>query len=317
MVTAAYYNRLANNIIQWLAGYVIAKQHKLHLMARPGSAEGGWAGEFQFPQYCNGQMKTDEHGNDYNAYEDNEVVVTDRWLADTLKACPMGARSFEGIPVKSYSEVLNGPQHHGKIHLCGWFQTPELLHDRRHEWVHLFQRKMDILPKPEPEFKDVYVHYRLGDLAWNYFDQREAHPGRRRFTLPIEHYIECLDMIKPRGGYISSDFPKHEYVLELARRYNLRVYDDGAVKTMHFAQHFDNLVLSEGTYSGFIGLICDDHANVFCSGREKRWHPDVNMPHWQKVYWDWTEESQQSRDHLDPIRLRDPGLVSCLHAEHH
>lgn len=110
--------------------------------------------------------------------------------------------------------------------------------------------------------KDVFVHVRLGDVA-------DRNPG-------YEYYEKCLESIDFETGFISTDDTRHPLINKLCEKYNLQLYVNDPIGTINFAKDFSNLVLSEGTFSWWIGFLSKSE-NIFCPRKTngERWQGDI------------------------------------------
>jgi len=126
---------------------------------------------------------------------------------------------------------------------------------------------------------NVFVHYRIGDI------------GQSRSCLPYEYYQEALNSLNFSGGYISSDSPTDERVIRLRNEFGLTVWGKNETKTLLFAKDFNNLVLSEGTYSFWIGYLSNAE-NIICNERDYNWHGKINQSTWKKLSWDYKNENK-------------------------
>ena len=89
----------------------------------------------------------------------------------------------------------------------------------------------------------AFVHYRIGDVI---NDCR---------MLPVEYYIEALEKLNCKGGYISSDSIGHNFCQILINRFNLIPVSLSPIDTINFAKDFNNIILSDGTFSWCIGFL--------------------------------------------------------------
>jgi hypothetical protein len=121
----------------------------------------------------------------------------------------------------------------------------------------------------------VFVAYRIGDIN-----------GERQM-LPIEYYREALVKIGCGGGYITSDTPHHPNVIKLSEEFNLTLYNDTPFNTIDFAKNFNKLVLSEGSFSWWIGFL-SNAKKIYFNKRERFWHGDIFvLPDWDHLSYDW------------------------------
>ena len=114
----------------------------------------------------------------------------------------------------------------------GYYQNRDFILKFGPEIKSLFNLSFTEVPKDQ-----VFVAYRIGDIN-----------GERQM-LPIEYYQEALKNINAKGGYISSDTPNHPNVIQLANDFNLTIYNESPLDTIDFAKNFNNIVLSEGSFS--------------------------------------------------------------------
>ena len=148
----------------------------------------------------------------------------------------------------------------------GYFELKDFVIDYKKDIIEHFSLKYDYISNDE-----VFVHVRLGDI---YYYHKLA---------KLEYYIKALDSITFTKGYISSDTIDHPFVLELVKRYNLIIYNDSPVNTINFAKNFNNLVLSQGTFSWFIGFLSKAN-NILYPNNYNRWHGDIFVyDEWQGI----------------------------------
>jgi hypothetical protein len=155
-------------------------------------------------------------------------------------------------------------------HFNGFFQIKEFVLNYREEIKSFFN-----LPFKPTNDNEVFVAYRIGDIE-----------GLRQM-LPIEYYQNALRDINPSGGYITSDNLNHPNIIKLIDEFNLEVFNDTPNNTIDFAKNFNNLVLSEGTFSWWIGFLSNSK-NIYYNKRERFWHGDIYVfPEWKFLEYDW------------------------------
>lgn len=154
-------------------------------------------------------------------------------------------------------------------HNFSYFQIPEVCFYMK---AHLDWSKIYNANKYKDRFNsnnDLYVHVRLDDVTG-------ANPG-------LEYYDKTIGNITFAQGYISSDSPDHPIVKTLMDKYNLRYYDADTLDTLWFASSCKNIVLSNGTYSWFMGFF-SQNANVYWPEIKEKWHGDIFVfPEWHEV----------------------------------
>jgi hypothetical protein len=109
---------------------------------------------------------------------------------------------------------------------------------------------------------EVFLHYRIGDI--------ENTPNMIR----LEYYLDCLNRINLYNGVITSDSPNHRNVKIISEKFNLTIIEKTPLETIDLGRKYNNLILSEGTFSWFIGLLSNAD-NIFFNKRERFWHGDI------------------------------------------
>jgi len=118
----------------------------------------------------------------------------------------------------------------------------------------------------EDKKEGVFVHVRLDDAA-------SKNPG-------MPYYEMCLNKLNPKFGYVSSDTIHHPMIYHLCQKYNLSMYENTPDNTILFAKNFENVILSGGTFSWWIGFLSNT-SNVFYPKNHLDWHGDIF------VYKEW------------------------------
>lgn len=184
-----------------------------------------------------------------SVHVDNKLIVNDSNFLELLNSDTIEPRHY----------IFNG-----------FFQIKDFVLNYKNEIKSLFDLSYDKINKDE-----VFVMYRIGDIE-----------GLRQM-LPIEFYQDALSKISPKKGYISSDSPFHPNVIKLSNDFNLTLYQNSPYETIQFAKNFNNLILSEGSFSWWIGLLSDAE-NIYYNQRERFWHGDIFVfPEWKPLQYDW------------------------------
>jgi hypothetical protein len=137
----------------------------------------------------------------------------------------------------------------------GYFQVGEFINIHKEDIKNHFR-----LNYTERDKDEVFVHVRLGDVDYR-------NPG-------LDYYRKALRNISPRGGYISSDSPSHHIVGELCKEFNLIIFDGDPLSTIDFGKDFVNIVLSQGTFSWWIGFLSRSK-NIYWPKGGDKWHGDI------------------------------------------
>lgn len=152
----------------------------------------------------------------------------------------------------------------------GYYQLKDFILQYHNEIKKLF----DLSYNPTPN-DEVFVAYRIGDIE-----------GIRQM-LPLEYYKDALSKINATSGYITSDSPNHPNVIQLKNEFNLKNYNNSPIETIDFAKNFNNLVLSEGSFSWWIGFLSFAE-NIYYNERPRFWHGDIFViPEWKPLKYDW------------------------------
>jgi hypothetical protein len=150
--------------------------------------------------------------------------------------------------------LLNEENINNNLILDGFFQNRkilEFLKENKHSFLNENKNR-----------KDTFVHVRLGDIS---NDQASCN---------INYYRKAL--IGLNGGYISSDSPDSDIVIQLINEFNLKLFENSPEETIIFGSQFENKILSLGTFSWWIGFLGNQN-NVICPVQKeyREWHGDI------------------------------------------
>lgn len=260
MVTIEYGwgNRLGNSLLMYVAAYVFAKKHNLNFNINP-----------LLPYF---PLSPDLPHPVTTGFNEPTSSVRSKPIYTT--------RRFEVpyIPVHdlNFLELLNAQSvPDAQYHFQHYFQLKDFVLPYKSQIRDVF----DINYHPRPE-KEIFVIVRLGDVA------------KRRQRLPLEFYKDAIERLYQQGcygGYITSDSPNHPDVQHLIEKYNLTLYTSTVpVETINFGKDFNNIILSEGTYCWWVGVL-SNAKNVYYNDRRQlfNWHGDIFVyPEWKSLCYD-------------------------------
>jgi hypothetical protein len=201
--------------------------------------------------------------NDSNATF-HEIIIKHIYFDDFEKS------DFIRITDDNFMEVYKNEDIHYENYLLeGFFQNKTFLEPIREDVKKLLE-----IEYSNRNSDDVFVHYRLGDV-----DGTEK-------TLPLEYFIEALDILGSDGGFLSSDSLDHPNCKYLIDNYNLIPVNFTPWDTIVFAKDFNNIVLSEGTFSALIGFL-SKASKIVCNNRELKWAGDFcdGLDSYIKLSW--------------------------------
>ena len=150
----------------------------------------------------------------------------------------------------------------------GYFQDRRWLEPYREDILRMFE--YDYI---QDSGNKVFIHYRIGDIVGDWR------------MLPLSYYESAMNDLEFEGGYISSDSIDHPNCKHLIDKYGLIPYSNDPLSTIDFGSRQRNIVLSEGTFSWWMGFL-NRGGKVITNERERKWHGDINMSYWNKRSWD-------------------------------
>lgn len=218
MIEIEYLGRLGNNLIQYAAGYILARETGLSLNTAPKV------------QYKHRPRIKINFGDIFNI----ENPIGESYI-DTME-----------LDDTNYYKYLSNPKQDTGYKLNGFFQDGRLLCEYRDDILNLYQYKMKTPSTISQD--DAFVSCRFGDLLFRHRTYCTIEYIEKQLKLKRHNY---------RDVYITSDSLNHPPLIELVKNYNLTLYDNNPLDTILFAKGFNNLILSAGSFNYWIAYLSD------------------------------------------------------------
>ena len=165
--------------------------------------------------------------------------------------------NLEHVGDEQVMDVLNRESVDNGFYLSGLFQIKDFVIEYENKIRSHFNLKYNNVNE-----NDVFIHIRLGDTENRFIWQT------------MDYYEKALSQINYNNIYISSDSMYSNLVKSLVIKYNMIPYSNTPVETINFAKDFNNLVLSQGTFSWWIGFLSKAENIYFPKGGEI-WHGNI------------------------------------------
>jgi len=169
----------------------------------------------------------------------------------------------------NFLDLLDKDLSKNKLYFDGYFQKKDFILEYYDYLENIFLNEI-------PLKKDGFlIHARLYSLPKIVTD------------FNYEYYSKKIDIMindntNLKDNYIITDYPNSQIVIDLVKNYNLKLYHKNQYDDLLFSLKFDNLILSEGTYSFWVGVMSRSN-NVICYDNISKWHGDIFVnPKWIK-----------------------------------
>lgn len=141
----------------------------------------------------------------------------------------------------------------------------------------------------EKNYEDVFIHLRLGDFALT------------PWSMPFEYFDEALQILKYKKIFVSTDGWNDTRIVKLKNKYNITTYSDTPEKTIHFASTFNQLILSEGSFSWWMQHLSSAEKIVVPLRNYGIKHHDPNCI---RLPWTYKECIQAENNKLNDVQIR-------------
>lgn len=112
----------------------------------------------------------------------------------------------------------------------------------------------------------TFMHVRLGDLI------------RLNKVIPFEYYDEAIKSMNHNHIILSSDTPDHEIIQKLLKKYDISMFIGDEYATIVKGASCRQKILSQGTFSWWIGFLNNDKTNITTYpslSKYKPFHEDI------------------------------------------
>lgn len=103
--------------------------------------------------------------------------------------------------------------------------------------------------------------------------------------LPDTWYIKNAEKFKDTSIYITSDQINHPLCQFIIQNYDAKIVDGNAIQTILAFSCFKNLVLSQGTFNWWTGILCE--GNVYSMIPETGWNSNDAFINLKTPWWNW------------------------------
>lgn len=210
-------------------------------------------------QQSAGLFFSKKHGFDFtikNSYEHLFKIVKNEG-----KKCSfvqeVNDENFESLYTKEKIECK-------KYVLNGFFQNRIIVDELKKQKYQIFNLKYETK-------EDVFIHYRIGDIE------------NTDKMMPLKFYEKAIDTLNiDKQIFLSTDTPNHKNILYLREKYNCKLLYLQPIETLVYAKNFEHIILSQGTFSWWIGFL-SQAKNIIYGESKEIWHGDIFMEEWKKI----------------------------------
>ncbi len=245
--------RLGNNLFQYFFGYILAKKLQANFFTL-----------FNLPvPFLSNREK-------YTSTFDltvNEVYMTDKIQFE------INNKYID----KNFNLIANeiNKYNANNIIINGYFQDINYYLPFLQEILSFFKNSEEYKSiKKQIDPKGTGICIRKGDIV------------NTPFELPDKWYIKNAEKFKDTPLYITSDQINHPLCQHIIKTYNAKIINKNAIQTILAFSCFKNLILSQGTFSWWTGILCE--GNVYSTLPKTGWNSNDNFINLKTPWWHWT-----------------------------
>ena len=261
MITINYNGRLGNIFFVSIGASILAKKYNLKVMnyTTPGPIASR-AGRVDEPW-----LLTNNIINTLGLqYYSGEKTITDRIIE---------------IHDGNFVDCLNNPSKYANMGFVineAHFQHGDFVRNYKAEILeHFANTKYTSVDKDS-----LLVNVRIGDMV----------NDLGKYVPRLDYYVNCIDKISFKEGYIITDSINHPIAQTLVQKYSLKYFSSSAptpgvaaAEQIMFAKDFNNLVLSSGTFAWWIALLSKAN-NIYYAQTPVQWTGDIHVyPEWKGI----------------------------------
>jgi hypothetical protein len=244
--------RFGNNLFQYFFGYILSKKLETDFYTL-----------FNLPVPF--LPNKERHTSEFNLH------VTERYMPDKIQF------EIKDILVdKNIDLIVNEIKKHEfkNILVTGYFQDINYYLPYIQEIISLFKNSKQYLNiKKQIDPNGTGICIRKGDIVGTSYE------------LSDEWYLKNAEKFKNTAIYITSDQIHHSVCQAIIKNYGAKIVDGNALQTILAFSCFKNLVLSQGTFNWWAGILCE--GNVYSMLPKSGWNSDDAFINLKTPWWNW------------------------------
>jgi hypothetical protein len=160
-------------------------------------------------------------------------------------------------------EILKTEKINMGLNIDGYFQLKDFVLEYKEDILSHFDLNYENVGN-----NDLLIHVRMGDAS--------------HLNAGLGYYTKAVENLNYNKGYIISE-DKNTIVQNLIDKFNFEYYNASPIDTINLAKNFNNIVLSKGTFSWWIGFLSKATNIIYPSGGSV-WHGDIFVfENWKSI----------------------------------